>query len=150
MRDDSLFEAIGGETALLRLAHAWHERVVADAVVAHAFRGPVHPQHAERLAAYWSEAWGGPPTYSERYGTESAVVRMHSGNGPHEEMNHRAISCFSLALDDIGVVDPALRAALEAYFTWSTETAMDAYPHSKQDVPDGLTIARWSWNGLLE
>lgn len=149
MRDESLFDALGGAAVVLRLAHAWHERVVADDVVSHAFRGPVHPQHAERLAAYWSEAWGGPPTYSARYGTESSVVRMHSGNGPHEEMNRRAIACFSQALGDIGVADPALRAALESYFRWATETAMDAYPRSKHDVPDGLQMARWSWQGRL-
>ncbi len=148
MPDRSLFDAMGGETAVLRLAHAWHERVLADEVVAHAFRGPVHPQHAERLAAYWSEAWGGPPTYSQRYGTESSVVRMHSGNGPHDEMNQRAIACFAKALVDIGLTDPALCAALSAYFAWATETAMDAYPASKQDVPDDLRIARWSWDGL--
>lgn len=41
MPDISLFDAIGGDDALLRLAHAWHERVLADEVVAHAFRGPV-------------------------------------------------------------------------------------------------------------
>jgi hemoglobin len=143
----TLFEAIGGADAVLRLAHAWHDRVLADAVVAHAFRGPVHPQHAERLAAYWSEAWGGPPIYSEHYGTESSVVRMHSGNGPHDDMNARAIRCFVQALDDIGVEHAPLRAALASYFTWATETAMDAYPNSKNDVPDGLRIARWGWNG---
>lgn len=147
MMNRTLYEAIGGDAVIVRLAHAWHERVVADEIVAHAFRGPVHPEHAERLAAYWAEAWGGPPVYSQQYGTESAVVRMHSGNGPHEEMNHRAIACFAEALRDVGVVEPKLAGALNAYFRWATETAMDAYPRSKLDVPDDLTIARWSWDG---
>lgn len=48
-----------------------------------------HPEHTERLAAYWAEALGGPTTFSEHYGDETAVVRMHSGNGPHEEMDER-------------------------------------------------------------
>lgn len=148
MREATLFSAIGGHAAVLRLANAWHERVLADDVVAHAFRRSVHPQHTERLAAYWGEAWGGPPTYSQQYGTESSVVRLHSGNGPHEEMNRRAIACFARALDDLGLSDPKLRAALQAYFTWATETAMDAYPNSKDDVPDHLRIAQWSWDGL--
>jgi hemoglobin len=46
------------------------------------------------------------------------------------------------------VTEPRLCATLNAYFTWATETAMDAYPRSKHDVPDDLTIARWSWEGL--
>ena len=33
----SVFEAVGGEECLLRLAHAWHARVMADEVVSHAF-----------------------------------------------------------------------------------------------------------------
>ena len=27
-------------------------------------------------------------------GAETSVVRMHSGNGPHDEMDRRAIACF--------------------------------------------------------
>jgi hemoglobin len=40
----------------------------------------------ERLAAYFGEAFGGPTVYSDNYGDESYVVRMHSGNGIHEDM----------------------------------------------------------------
>jgi hypothetical protein len=54
----------------------------------------------DRLAAYWAEALGGPELFTGRYGDETAVVRMHSGNGEH-------------------------------------------------DVPDGLQIPQWSWDGLV-
>lgn len=36
--------------------------------------------------------------YSETMGNETAVVRTHSGNGPHEEMDELAIACFDEAL----------------------------------------------------
>lgn len=146
----TLYEAVGGADGVLRLAHAWHERVVADAIVAHAFEHGVHPQHTERLAAYWGEAWGGPPAFSERLGTESDVVRIHSGNGPHEEMDRRAIACFRAAMDDVGIVDPRLRRVLHDYFTWATTVTMAAYPEDPDEVPEGLRIPRWSWEGLLE
>src|SRR5687768_11735615 len=110
--DRSVYGAAGGMEGMRRLAGAWHARVLADEVVAHAFSHGFHPQHTERLAAYWSEAWGGPPTYSQRYGSEPSVVRMHSGNGPHEEMDRRAIECFAAALDDIGLTDSVLRGVL--------------------------------------
>ena len=148
MRATSLFQALGGEDRILRLAHAWHQRVMADEVVAHAFSHGFHPQHTERLAAYWGEAWGGPPTYSQRYGSESSVVRMHSGNGPHEEMDRRAIECFAAALDDIGLADPVLRGALNEYFAWATTNSMAAYPNSADEVPSELCIPCWSWEGL--
>lgn len=146
-RAATLFDAIGGAAGVLRLAAAWHERAVADEVVGHAFSHGFHPQHTERLAAYWGEAWGGPPTYSERYGGESSVVRIHSGNGAHEEMDQRAITCFDQALEDVGIADP-LRRALHDYFAWTTTTTMAAYPDDAADVPDGLSIPQWSWDGL--
>src|SRR6186997_470883 len=131
----SLFEAAGGMDGLRRLAAAWHERVMADAVVSHAFSHGFHPQHTERLAAYWAEALGGPATYSERYGDETSVVRIHSGNGPHDEMNQRAIACFDQALDDIGLDrDERLRRALHDYFAWATTTSMARYNESADDV----------------
>jgi hemoglobin len=146
----TVFDAVGGSAGVRRLAEAWHARVTADEVVAHAFERGVHPQHTERLAAYWGEAWGGPPTYTERYGTQSDVVRIHSGNGPHDEMDLRSIVCFDRAMDDVGLDDPRLRRVLHDYFTWATTTAMAAYPVDAEAVPDGLSLPRWSWDGLLE
>ncbi len=148
MPASTVFEALGGAEGVLRLARAWHERVLADAIVAHAFSHGFQPQHTERLAAYWGESWGGPPAYSEQYGSESSVVRMHSGNGVHEEMDRRAIACFDQATDDVGLVDPRLRRVLHDYFAWATTTTMAAYPDGAQDVPEDLRIPHWSWDGL--
>ena len=121
---------------------------MADEVVSHAFSHGFHPQHGERLAAYWAEALGGPPTFSDRHGDETSVVRLHSGNGPHEEMDHRAIACFDLALDDVEA-DREVRRVLHDYFAWATTTTMSRYPRSPDDVPEGLRIPRWSWDGLV-
>jgi len=98
----SVYEVAGGSEGLLRLAEAWQHRVMADEIVSHAFSHGFHPRHSERLAAYWAEALGGPTSYSDAYGDETSVVRIHSGNGPHEEMDRRAISSFDLALADVG------------------------------------------------
>ena len=145
----SVYEAAGGDAGLLRLAEAWHARVLADEVVAHTFSHGYRDDHSERLAAYWAEALGGPAGYTGRYGDETAVVRMHSGNGPHAEMDERAIACFDQALDDVGY-DARTRAVLRDYFAWATTTTMSRYHHSADDVPDGLSLPHWSWSGLEE
>ena len=119
---------------------------MADEVVSHAFSHGYRADHSERLAAYWAEALGGPPLYTGVFGDETAVVRMHSGNGPHEEMDRRAIACFDQALVDVGL-DERTRAALSDYFAWATTHAMAAYHESADDVPDGLPLPRWSWDG---
>ncbi len=145
----SVYDAAGGADGLLRLAAAWHERVLADEVVAHAFSHGFHPDHTVRLAAYWAEALGGPTTFSDEYGDETSVVRLHSGNGPHEEMDRRAIACFDQAITDVGLSDgDPVRAVLHDYFAWATTTTMSRYHRSADDVPDGLRIPHWSWDGL--
>ena len=145
----TVFESSGGMDGLRNLANAWHRRVVADDVVGHAFSHGFHPQHVERLAAYWAEALGGPSAYSAFYGDETSVVKMHSGNGEHDEMNRRAILCFDQALADVGLAaNPELRQALHDYFAWATTTTMNHYHKSAADVPEGLSIPKWSWNGL--
>jgi hemoglobin len=146
---ESVYEAAGGSKGLLRLAEAWHVRVMADEVVSHAFSHGFHPRHTERLAAYWAEALGGPTTYSDTYADETSVVRTHSGNGPHEEMDLRAVACFDQALQDVGLsATEPLRQVLHDYFAWATATTMARYPGSAADVPEGLGIPRWSWDGL--
>jgi hemoglobin len=147
---DTLYDAAGGMDGLRRLAHAWHVRVLADEMVAHAFSHGFHPDHSERLAAYWAEALGGPVAYSGRLGDETTVVRMHSGNGPHEEMDRRAIACFDEALADTGLDQPPrLRQALHDYFAWTTTQRMARYHDSADDVPANLAITRWSWDGRI-
>ncbi len=146
----SVYEAAGGDEGLLRLAKAWHARVMADEVVSHAFSHGFHPQHSERLAAYWAEALGGPARYSATIGDETSVVRIHSGNGVHDEMDRRAIACFDQALEDVGLTAEPLRRVLHDYFAWATTTTMARYHESAADVPSGLSIPRWSWDGLVE
>ncbi|GGL92477.1 globin domain-containing protein [Nakamurella endophytica] len=144
----TVYEAAGGLDGLRRLAAAWHVRVMADAVVAHAFGHGFRADHTERLAAYWAEALGGPAAYSSRYGDESSVVRLHSGNGAHEDMDRRAIRCFDQALADVGIPPTGrLGSALHRWFADRTTGAMARYPRSADDVPDGLPIPRWSWDG---
>jgi hemoglobin len=149
-QNQTVYEAAGGREGLLQLASAWHVRVLEDEVVNHAFSHGYHPRHTERLAAYWAEALGGPTTYSDQHADETFVVRMHSGNGPHEEMDERAIACFDRALEDVGLArDERLRRVLHDYFAWATTTTMARYHRSAEDVPDGLDIPKWSWHGLV-
>lgn len=144
----TVYEAAGGAPAMLRLAAAWHTRVMADEVVAHAFSHGLRGDHVERLAAYWAEALGGPATYSASLGDETSVVRTHSGNGEHDDMDRRAVACFDGALDDLGLsADDPVRGALHDYFAWATATTVFRYDDSADDIPAGLTIPHWSWDG---
>jgi hemoglobin len=74
---------------------------------------------------------------------------MHSGNGEHDEMSRRAIACLDPAVVDVGLSDDnALRQILHDYFAWATTTTMYRYHQSAGEVPSGMSIPRWSWDGL--
>ena len=145
----TVYEAAGGAAGMLALARAWNRRCLADPIVSHPFtHAGQHPQHLERLAAYWGEALGGPPLYSESMGTETQVLRLHAGNGEHTELDRRAVACFDAALGDVGITQDPLRKVLHDYFAWSTER-MARHPDTPDTVPEGVAVPRWSWEGLL-
>lgn len=63
--------------------------------------------------------------------------------------DRRAIACFDQALDDAGLAaDVPLRHVLRDSFAWATTTTMSRYHESADDVPEGLSMPRWSWDGL--
>jgi hemoglobin len=74
----------------------------------------------------------------------SATVFTHNISS-----DSRAIACFDKALADAGLAsDVALRQVLHDYFAWATTTQMSRYHQSADDVPNNLSIPRWSWDGL--
>lgn len=146
----SLFEFAGGEPAFLALAAAHHARCLADPELNHPFsHDDQHPQHVQRLAAYWAQALGGPPAYTQACGGDhSGVLRMHAGNGDMGDLGERFVRCFDQAADDAGLPDdPEFRAALHAYMRWAVD---DVLVYSPQDavVPAGAEMPRWGWDGL--
>jgi hemoglobin len=146
----TLYEVAGGEEALLALARAHHARCLADPELNHPFSHPdQHPEHVERLAAYWGEVLGGPPRYSRECGDESGVLHMHSGNGDMSDLGERFLACFVQALDDAGLPDdPDFREALRAYMRWAVDNVL-AY-EDPASVPRGAALPRWGWDRLQE
>ena len=134
----TLYDEMGGGPVVVAVAHAWHERVVDDEVVGHAFAHGFRADHTERLAAYWAEVLGGPATYSASMGEETEVVRMHSGNGEHDEMDRRAVAAFALALADAGV-PVHLHERLVTWFREANEHVNHRWPTPAQ-VPEGLPM----------
>lgn len=145
----SLYEFAGGAPAFLELARAHHARCLADPELNHPFSHPgQHPQHVERLAAYWAEVLGGPPTYSGGMSDHGHVLHLHAGNGDVSDLGRRFTECFARAADDVGLpADPEFRAALRAYMEWAVSEVL-SYPSRDDVIPYGAAMPRWSWDGL--
>jgi hemoglobin len=144
----SLFEFAGGEPAFLRLAEAHHARCLADPQLNHPFSHPgQHPQHVERLAAYWAEVMGGPPRFSQTCGDQSGVLRMHAGNGDMSDLGERFLRCFDAAMDDAALPnDLAFRACLHAYMRSAIDEVL-SYPDEDAVVAPGAPMPRYGWDG---
>src|ERR1022692_3892381 len=145
----TLFEFAGGEAAFLALAEAHHARCLADPELNHPFsHDDQHPQHVERLAAYWGEVMGGPPTYTQTCGDESGVLTMHAGNGDMGDLGERFLDCFVRAMDDADLpAYPEFREALRAYMRWAVDNVL-SYSSEDAVVPSRIGIPRWDWSGL--
>jgi hemoglobin len=144
----TVFEAAGGEDAFRALAEAHHARCLADPVLSHPFSHHVHPDHVERLAAYWAEVFGGPPVYTERFGGQSAMLSIHAGQGGGADLGEQFLACFVAAADDASLpADPELRAALRSYMEWAVDEVVSYAPEGTSVAMD-LAVPRWGWNGL--
>jgi hemoglobin len=145
----TLFEFAGGASAFFALATAHHARCLDDPELNHPFSHPgQHPQHVERLAAYWAEVMGGPPSYSQACGDQSAVLHMHAGNGDMGDLGERFLRCFDGAIDDAELpADPDFRAVLRAYMRWAVDEVL-SYSAEDAIVAPGAPMPRWGWDGL--
>ena len=145
----TLYEFAGGDQAFLALAAAHHARCLADPELNHPFSHPgQHPQHVERLAAYWSEVLGGSPRFSTECSDHTAMLKLHAGNGDMSDLGRRFVECFVGAADDAGLPEDAgFRAALRAYMEWAVAEVL-TYPDPDPAIPPDLPMPRWSWDGL--
>jgi hypothetical protein len=99
----TVYEAAGGDEGLLRLASAWHARVLDDEVVNHAFSHGFHAQHCERLAAYWAEAQvrsfinSFDPKHQKLFRSVRTAVRKRfpTANELAYEYNHSVVIAYS-------------------------------------------------------
>jgi hemoglobin len=143
-----MFEFAGGEPAFLRLAAAHHQRCLDDPELNHPFSHPGHPQHLERLAGYWAEVFGGPPTYTKACGGHSAMLDVHARQGAGDDYGMRFVACFVRAADDAGLPeDPEFRAGLRRYMEWAVADVLSFSPLESR-VPADLPVPRWGWDGL--
>lgn len=144
----SIFEFAGGMPAFRDLAAAHHQRCLDDPVLNHPFSHPGHPDHLERLAGYWAEVFGGPATYEPGGNGHSRMLSIHASNGGDDDLGSRFLACFVQAMDDAHLpANPELRAAMKAYMEWAVKGVM-AYAPEGSEVPPGIPVPRWGWEGL--
>ncbi len=141
----SVFEWAGGFDAFTRMTRLFYEKYVpADPLLAPLF-AEMAADHPERVATWLGETFGGPPTYSERYGGYDWMVSQHLGKALTEAQRNRWVQLMCQCADEAGLpADPEFRAAFVSYLEWGSRLALEnSTPAAKP--PLHMTVPRWSW-----
>ena len=147
MSDPTIYEFIGGGEVLRRLAEAHYRRCTVDPVLVQVFGTEPRPAHAEHLADWLAEVFGGPETYTERHGGHEALLLHHAGKHITEEQRAAFVRAFVEAADEVGVPDdPHLRARLTSYLEWGTAIAKDVSQAEPGDVSSSDPVPKWGWD----
>ena len=68
------------------MINAFYDRVEADALLSPFFPGGVTVQHREHVIDWWSEVFGGPPTYTAEHGGYEAMLSQEGQQGLAREL----------------------------------------------------------------
>lgn len=140
----TLYTWAGGAPALERLFTRFYERVDEDEVLAPVFAGK-DPQHAEHVAAWLGEVFGGPARYSTEYGGHRHMASRHLGRGLTEEQRRRWVALLSDTADEVGLpTDPEFRAVFAYYLEWGTRMALIYSGPHPPPLPES-PMPRWDW-----
>ena len=143
----SLYEWAGGAGAFEKLFTAFYRRVPHDELLAPLFAG-MDPHHAEHVAAWLGEVFGGPRTYSEHRGGHAHMVGEHLGKAITEQQRRRWVELLQDTADEVGLPDdPEFRSAFAGYLEWGTRMAVIfSRPGATPDPAEPMPT--WGWGNV--
>ncbi|MGW4646940.1 globin domain-containing protein [Kitasatospora sp. NPDC004289] len=140
----TLYEWAGGAGAFERLFTRFYEHVGKDEVLAPVFAG-MDPHHAEHVAAWLGEVFGGPARYSTEHGGHRHMASRHLGRGVTEQQRRRWVALLLETADEVDLpADPEFRGVLAYYLEWGTRMAVIYSGLNPPPLPE-TPMPRWDW-----
>ncbi|MFI1382203.1 group II truncated hemoglobin [Embleya sp. NPDC020886] len=140
----TLYEWAGGAPAFERLFGTFYERVAEDEILAPVFAN-MDPRHAEHVAAWLGEVFGGPSVYSAELGGHRHMASRHLGRGITETQRRRWVTLLLETADDVDLpADPEFRGVLAYYLEWGTRMAIMYSGPNPPPLPES-PMPRWDW-----
>ncbi|WP_246042397.1 globin [Cohnella pontilimi] len=109
--NETLFDAIGGESAVRELVEKFYPKVQANPLLSPLFPEDIQPV-MDKQFLFLTQFFGGPPLYSEKYGHPM----MRGRHLPFPVTPKRAaawLSCMSQALAETNISEPLQEAVIE-------------------------------------
>lgn len=145
LHQPTLFEWAGGYSALLDLTRIFYSRYVPEDQLLGPLFAKMSPDHPERVAAWLSEVFGGPPLYSQRYGGYRRMVTEHIGKQITPEQRALWATYMLQSAEDAGLPsDAEFRAAFVAYIEWGSRIAMENSAAGAKPPPN-MPVPKWWW-----
>jgi truncated hemoglobin YjbI len=143
--EPTLYEWAGGLPALHRMTRLFYEKYVPEDPLLSSVFANMKPDHPKRVATWFAEVFGGPMTYTERYGGYDWMVSQHMGRALTEEQRARWAQLISRCADEAGLpTDPEFKAAFVSYIEWGSRIAVEnSSPGAKP--PMHMPVPRWWW-----
>jgi truncated hemoglobin YjbI len=124
--EPTLYEWAGGLSALHRMTRLFYEKYMPEDPLLSSVFANIKPDHPERVATWFAEVFGGPKTYTERYGGYDWMVSQHMGRALTEEQRARWAQLMCRCADEAGLpTDPEFRAAFVSYIEWGSRIAVE-------------------------
>ena len=143
--DVSIYQYAGGADAMRRLATAQYDRCLHDPVLIEVFGTTPHPDHAEHLASWLGEVFGGPAIYTEQHGGHSGLLRHHGNLQITEPQRQRFVEVFMAAADEVGLPDAErFRTRLREYLDWGSAIAVEVSQPGAELSTD-QPVPQWGW-----
>ena len=137
---------MGGEAMLRGLTERFYAKVPDDAVLAPVFAG-MNPDHANLVASFIYEVFGGEPTYTGQGGSHAGMIGRHVGRHLTELQRKRWVNLMLETADEVGVPDdPEFRAALVSYFEWGTRLAVLNSREDAVELERSAPMPVWDWS----
>jgi hemoglobin len=145
----SLYDDVGGLDGLRHLSTAFYQQVLTDELLAPVFAN-FTAEHADHVAVWLAEVFGGPDEYTTKLGGHQALLRSHLGIGIRDEHRLRWLQLMTAAIDEVYPGRPELAATLMSYFDWGTAIAQDVSQDPVgTDLGEPGPTPRWSYDGLV-
>lgn len=144
----SLYTWAGGAEIFERLLTRFYDRVREDAMLAPVF-AHMYPAHAQYVAQFIAEVFGGPTAYSAANaadGGHAHMIARHLDRQLTEAQRRHWINLLLDCADEIGIPDdPEFRSAFVGYLEWGSRLAvLNSQPGGSAPSADS-PMPTWGW-----
>jgi len=144
--EPSVYEWIGGRAALERMAQIFYEKYVPHDPLLGPLFAQAAPDHAQRVALWLGEVFGGPKAYSDDFGGYSSMLSRHLGRALTEEKRARWVELLVASANDAGLPNDAeFRSVLSGYIEWGSRIAVEN-SQAGATPPPAMPMPHWEWH----